>query len=138
TQGSAPAMSPELAAAAITGYLSLLQRAGQPHGEIHFFGGEPFAAAAVVQFAVEFARLRAAELNIELRYEVLTNGRFNTRLADWIGGRFDTVIISLDGPEMIHDRYRPPTGGRGSFSTVYKNALRLAKSDAELILRACV
>lgn len=131
-------MSPTLAAAAIDGYLALLRRAGRRSGELHFFGGEPFAAPALVQFAVEYAAQRAAAAGIGLRFEVITNGVFSDRLGDWIGRRFDTVVVSLDGPAAIHDRYRPTATGRGTHARVVANARRLAQSDATLIIRTCV
>ena len=49
---TSPVMDLGLARQAIDGYLNLLKSAGQSHAELHFFGGEPFYAGAVVHFAV--------------------------------------------------------------------------------------
>ncbi len=58
-----PRDGPETARDAIDAYLELLGSRGR-RAELHFFGGEPFDAEEVVHFAVEYAKLRAAELGM--------------------------------------------------------------------------
>ncbi len=145
-EGSKTAMSLELARAAVDWYLDLVGRAGRREAEIHFFGGEPFCAAEVIDVAVYHARARAREGGITLRFEVATNGTFNQSRCQWVADHLDTVVLSLDGPAEVHDRHRPfgrlragPfRGGQGSFEVVARNAATLSEGATELCLRACV
>ncbi len=132
------AMRPELAAAAIDGYFDLLAGLGERRAEIQFFGGEPFHAAGVVHFAVEYALLQAQRLCITVRFEATTNGMFDEARCRWVADMFDTIVLSLDGPPDIQDAQRPGSGGRPVSQTVLRNAGILAGGPVELVLRACV
>ena len=119
-------------------YLDLVCQAGDPSADIHFFGGEPFSAEEVVDFAVYYARGRARELGLSLGFEVATNGTFSQSRCQWVADYFDTVVLSLDGPADIHNQHRPHRGGQGSFDAVASNAEILSEGAADLCLRACV
>ena len=136
-QGS-PHMEVELARQAIEAYIQLLNSAGKTDLEVHFFGGEPFAAWEVVFFALEYARLQAAEQGLEARFEVITNGVFDEARCRWIGDHFDTVVLSLDGMDGTQDRQRPALNGKPTLATILRNARILADGPAELALRACI
>ena len=106
--------------------------------DIHFFGGEPFVAPDVVDTVVHRARARAAKMELNCRFEADTNGFFDEPRCRFIGDYFDSVVLSFDGPEDVHNRQRPARNGNGSFETVSRNAAYLSKSPAELCLRVCV
>jgi uncharacterized protein len=133
-----PVMDFSMARQAINAFLILQKSAGRKEAEIHFFGGEPFFAGSVVHFSVEYARLRAGELGLDVRFEVTTNGLYNSRNGRWIAENFDSVVLSLDGPKDIQDRQRPAMGGKSAFATVINNARLFSLSTTELILRACI
>ena len=42
-----------------------------------------------------------------------------------------SVLVSLDGPEEMNDRYRKTKGGTGTFRNVMKNIERLRKMNSE-------
>lgn len=92
----------------------------------------------MVDVAVHRARARAAEAGLTPRFEVATNGLFDEGRCRFVGDYFDTVVLSLDGPEAVHNRHRPRKGGRGSYDTVARNARLLAQMPVELCLRICV
>ncbi|HSQ16289.1 MAG TPA: radical SAM protein [Anaerolineales bacterium] len=135
---TSPCMELDLAKNSIDAYYGLLVEHGVISGAIHFFGGEPFYASQVVHFAVEYAKARAAALNLSVRFEVITNGLFNQATCAWVADTFDTVLLSLDGPADIQDRYRPAHNGRSAFELIRQNAICLAQGECELILRTCV
>ena len=129
----------DLARRAVDAYLGLLKAAGRNYAEVHFFGGEPFFALEVVQFVVEYAILRAAELGLpNIHFEAITNGLYNTRTCQWIADAFDTVIVSLDGPADIQGIQRPARNGQNPFATIMRNAKIFSESAVELIFRVCV
>ncbi len=138
SQGAGQVMDLRLARTAIEWYLERVGRSGFQMAEIHFFGGEPFCAEEVVDFACHFARLKAAETGCTVRFEVATNGAFDEDRCRWAADSLDSIILSLDGPDDIQDRHRPRRDGQGSFQTVARNARILSEGPAELAIRACV
>ena len=131
-------MSLKLVRDSVDWYLDLVCQAGQPDAQIHFFGGEPFSAEEVVDFAMHYARARAAGSGLAVRFEVATNGTFSQERCQWVADCFDTVVLSLDGPADVHNFHRPKRGGQGSFEIVTRNAGILSEGQAALCLRACV
>lgn len=133
-----PVMTCGMARDAIDAYLRLLRRAKKDLLEIHFFGGEPLMAWDVVFFAVHYARLRAKENSMSVRFEVITNGMVSPSRAYWLADRFDTVVLSLDGPEDIQSRQRAGIDGANPMKLIFQNAKILANGSCDLALRACV
>lgn len=131
-------MDLKVARTAIEWYLDRVVRAGVQMAEIHFFGGEPFYAGEVVEFAYHFARLKAAEMGCTVRFEVATNGTFDEDRCRWAADSLDSIVLSLDGPADIQDRYRHRRDGRGSFQAVVRSARILSEGPAELAIRTCV
>ena len=127
-----------IARESIDWYLKTLAEAGRTKAEVHFFGGEPFAAPRVVDFAVYYARMRARELGISVRFEATSNGAYPESRVRWIADHFDSIVLSLDGPADVHDAHRPRPGERGSFEQVAQSARLFAAGPIELCLRACV
>jgi uncharacterized protein len=131
-------MSRNLLRHTIDWYLGLVQKGGSRSAEIHFFGGEPFCAEDVVEFACHYSRQKASEVDCVVRFEVTTNGTMTEKRCRWVADNLDFVILSLDGPEDVQDRQRPRKGGGGSYSAVYRNAKVLSGGAARLSIRACV
>jgi uncharacterized protein len=135
--GNGPDMEPRLARTAIDWYMELVA-AGTGTAQVHFFGGEPFCAPEVVEFAVQYAGLKAAQLGSTVSFEVSTNGTLDEERCRWVADTLDSVLLSLDGPPEIQDRQRAGPGGRGSFEAVVRSAHILSEGSAELSIRACV
>jgi len=128
----------DTAVAAVDWMAERVDSLGRETLDVHFFGGEPFFAAEVVDVAVHRARAVAADLGLQPRFEVATNGFFDEERAVFAGDYIDSVVLSLDGPREVHDLHRPVCGGSGSFDTVARSALLLSRSPAELCVRVCV
>lgn len=126
------------AVAAIDWMAECVQSSGRDTLEVHFFGGEPFAAGDVVDVAVHRTRAVAAQRGLVPRFEVATNGVFDEARARFVGDYFDTVVLSFDGPLFAHDRHRPMSTDRGSFDAVARTARRLRDSPTKLCFRMCV
>ncbi len=131
-------MDPDLAIGAVDWFGRHAKSAGLSSLPVHFFGGEPFQAPEVVDVAVHHARATAARLGLTARFEVATNGCFDAKRCAFVADYFDTVVLSLDGPEEIHERHRPSRNGSTSFATLARNALALGRSGSRLCLRACI
>jgi uncharacterized protein len=136
--GSIKEMSLDTVRFSVDAYLDLLQQNQTKLGAIHFFGGEPFHAPMPAQFAVEYARLKAEDMGIQIHFEATTNGNYDERLAGWIADNLDTVVLSLDGSERVQNLHRPLRNGAASFERVTASAHVFSDRDCELVIRTCV
>ncbi len=123
---------------AVNAYIVHLKGRQCAVGALHFFGGEPFYAPQVVQFALEYARLKAFEATLSLHFESTTNGFYDEDLATWIGDNLNTVVLSLDGFADVQNHHRPGRNGLPSFERVTTSASIFAASPCELVLRTAV
>ncbi|MFB3887386.1 MAG: radical SAM protein [Thermodesulfobacteriota bacterium] len=81
---------------------------------IGFYGGEPLAAFPLIISAVRYARQQAGDKKI--RFSLTTNATLLDRTkAEFLRDNEFSVLVSVDGPRVMHDRYRIYPGGRGSF-----------------------
>ena len=76
-----PVMSFDMIRRAVDGYAEVLQGREAAEWNVHFFGGEPFAAFKEAAFAVNYARRKAAEAGVPVRFEVTTNGFYSEEKA---------------------------------------------------------
>ena len=81
---SHPVMSFDRIREAVDGYADLLRDIHAAEWNMHFFGGEPFAAFREAVFAVNYARRKAGELGIPTHFEVTTNGYYSEEKCRWI------------------------------------------------------
>ena len=133
-----PVMSFDMIRRAADGYAEVLQGRDAAEWNIHFFGGEPFAAFKEVVFAVNYARRKAAEAGVPVRFEVTTNGFYSEEKARWIAENIDTVVLSLDGFPGSQNRHRPGPQEAESFSTVCRSADIFSRGSCEFIIRSCI
>lgn len=106
--------------------------AGREVNDIMFFGGEPLltpsAIAAVCEGFTSKQRKPPA-------FSIITNGTvFNDEVKELLTRYNFKVIVSIDGPEEIHDRLRPYASGAGSYQKV---ASTIAFAKAELSNPVC-
>jgi len=83
-----------------------------------FYGGEPLIAFPLMRRIVDYTRSRTPN---RPSFSVTTNGSLLTaeRIKFLVRNDF-SLIISLDGPEEIHDRYRKTARNDPTFSRVLK------------------
>ncbi len=91
---------------------------------ISFYGGEPLLNASLIKECVEYANGIFGRKPVE--YNMTTNA---TLITDeickmWIDNDFH-LMVSLDGPKEMHDRYRVNGADRGSFDKIAYNLKRL-------------
>ncbi|MHC4201076.1 MAG: radical SAM protein, partial [Planctomycetota bacterium] len=99
--GDGPTMSLETARKA----LALLEPPGP--WRVGFFGGEPLLVWDLVREVTELARERADRFGARVRFSVTTNGTLlDEARARFLAERGFSLIVSLDGPQELHDRER--------------------------------
>jgi uncharacterized protein len=81
---------------------------------IAFYGGEPLLRFPLIKSCVKYAHDNFA--NKELNFSLTTNGILITQeIAEYFYKENFGIMVSLDGPEDIHDTWRKNSGGVGSF-----------------------
>lgn len=134
----AHAMSRETAELGLEAGLAEGKRTGRGV-DASFFGGEPLLEWDLLRYCHEYAARRAAELGVDIRFGLTTNGTLLTRerLA-WLAERDFLVGLSVDGSPAMHDANRRYADGRGSHEQVAR-ALALTQEFPALRSRViCV
>lgn len=90
---------------------------------INFYGGEPLLSMDLILFVSDAIKSFALEKGIKYTGRLVTNGTLLTpqSAAKLRHSGIKAAIITLDGPEPVHDLSRPFRGGKGSFRTIMKN-----------------
>jgi uncharacterized protein len=79
-----------------------------------FYGGEPLLAFDLIQAAVNIAKTEAP--GKQLTFSITTNATLlDKKIAEFLKDSNFNVLVSLDGPQSMHDRYRVYPDGVGSY-----------------------
>lgn len=82
------------------------------HRHIGFYGGEPLLNYQLIKDSVEYAK----SLFGSMTFALTTNATLvNDEIANFFASNDFNLIISLDGPEKMHDANRVMINGEGSF-----------------------
>lgn len=123
-------MSLETAKSAIEHYLSRRPQKCR----VGFYGGEPLLELELLKEIVLFAEEHARRCGLEAEFNMTTNGTLLTdEIIHFLAKHRFNVLISLDGPKEVHDRYRVfrngrhPEDRRGSYDVVMNAVERFAE-----------
>ena len=97
--------------------------------EVDFFGGEPLMNFQVVKDLVAYARSIEQEAGKNFRFTLTTNGLLiDDDVIDFANRECHNVVLSLDGRQEVHDRYRVDYAGNGSWSKIVPKFQQLVKA----------
>lgn len=87
--------------------------------QILFFGGEPLLNFKVVKSVVDYL----SEIkDIDFYFNIVTNGTLcNEDIFHYLHAYNFSTLISIDGPAIIHDSYRPDKFGGPTFDKIIAN-----------------
>jgi len=95
---------------------------------ITLFGGEPLLNRDVFKFVIDYSDEQARSQGRHVHYSVTTNATLlDDELADYIAKHDFGLMVSLDGPQHVHDQQCPFRDGRGSFTSAMEGIGRLMK-----------
>lgn len=87
---------------------------------ISFYGGEPLIEQGKIRYAVKICREN--HFGQKVNFCITTNGlSLNESFIDFLVENKFLLVISLDGPQSIHDRYRKSASDKNTFHTIIKN-----------------
>jgi uncharacterized protein len=118
-------MSPATARAAIDFLFHHSRKTDQPL-YVGFYGGEPLKEWPLVQECVRYAQWR---LGSDCKFFMTTNGTLmDEAIAGFLARLQFSVIVSIDGPQRIHDRHRVDARGNGSYQRAVAGLRALSKA----------
>lgn len=98
---------------------------------IGFYGGEPLLRFPFLEKCVRYAREILNKK--EIIFTITTNATLMTpEIAGFLLKEGFSVVVSIDGPEIYHDRYRQAKDGSGSFDRTLKGLKTLAERYREI------
>ena len=110
-------MSWDVARRALDAFLQNSRKVREPH--IGFYGGEPLLNFDLIRTCVEYVRARASR---KYHFGLTTNGTLlRPAVREYLAANAFNLMVSLDGPRDVHDRFRVDRKGRGSWSRVIGN-----------------
>ena len=105
--------------------LNLLVRDSDPAApswHINLFGGEPTLRPELIRYICTETSQRAASAGKDASFSLTTNGtRFDQRFLDLTTEFGISTMLSLDGNQQAHDRFRKYLDGRGSYEKIMSN-----------------
>ena len=110
-----------------------------PYFEVGYHGGgEPTVHWPVLTASFDYAREKAAELQLELRSSVASNGVLSDPQIDWIVTHVGGVSLSCDGLPTVHDECRRTASGSGSSARVIHTLRRFDEAKFPYGIRLTV
>lgn len=92
---------------------------------ISLYGGEPLLNFGLIKECVNYIKKTYSTI---AKFNMTTNGTLlNKKNIKFLVQNQFSLLISIDGPKEIHDRYRVFKNGKGTFNCIIKN-LRTMKS----------
>ncbi len=104
-------------------------------------GGEPTLDLELIQTVVEWGRDYASTTygdGIHVNASMVTNGLVSKSKAEWIASNIDSVQVSHDGPEPVHDLQRPTVRGGKSYSRVREVIQEFQSRVPDLMIKATI
>lgn len=97
---------------------------------ITFYGGEPFINFRLIQSSVSYVEEHYPERRERVHFALTSNFTLPRReILEFLAKNRIDVTVSLDGPQILHDRYRVSARGKGSFERLRRNLEQLRKID---------
>jgi radical SAM additional 4Fe4S-binding domain len=89
---------------------------------VTFFGGEPLMNFPLIENILDYCTDICRKEDKKIHFTMTTNGTIlNDRILERIKRHKIGILVSLDGPEEIHDRYRKFRNGKGTFKVIAEN-----------------
>ena len=96
---------------------------------IGFYGGEPLLEIELIRNIIEYAKKRISYLKLDktfkIYFAITTNGTLlNEDNTDFLVKNGFHVSVSIDGPQLTHDKFRVTASKKGSWQLVIDNLYR--------------
>lgn len=90
------------------------------------FGGEPLLNLPALKSTVKYAEKKAAERGKSIFFNMTTNGTLITEnIAEYLSAHKIKALVSIDGMQATHDRFRTDKSGKGTFEPAVEGLMLL-------------
>jgi len=94
---------------------------------VGFYGGEPLLELPLIKKCVDYVNMQAP--NRLVKFSLTTNGTLLVpNIYEYLRDNNFNIVISLDGPQQIHDLSRKFQNGNGSYDVIMEN-IKLIQSQ---------
>ncbi len=89
---------------------------------VTFYGGEPLLCMDIIEYVSKYIRLYADSNGKICSFSVITNGSLLTEknVGKLVSFGVKSAKVTLDGPALTHNHYRPFRNGGGSFDSIIR------------------
>ncbi len=100
---------------------------------VSWFGGEPLLAIDVIEDLSDSFLITAKQYNINYSAEIATNGFYLNEENFWklLNAKINRIMVTIDGPEDIHDMRRHLRNNGKTFSRILSNLQKIKKINAD-------
>lgn len=99
---------------------------------VGFYGGEPLLRFDSIKEIVNYSKKRIGQAGKGVRFAITTNGSLVTdEVARYFIKNKFSLLVSLDGPRRIHDRYRVDRKGNPTWNGIVTRLKRLRALDPD-------
>lgn len=108
--------------------------------QIQFFGGEPLLNVPIIKFVCEYIeeKFKNHEIDLMPQFTTVTNGTiYNENFIELLNRYHIAVTVSIDGPQVVHDKMRVYNDGNGTFDKILENILMMKKNSQQPIAVEC-
>lgn len=100
--------------------------------DLDFFGGEPLLNWETVKKLVLYGRSLEKQSGKHFRFTLTTNGvLLDDEVIDFCNEHMHNVVLSLDGRQQTHDRFRVDAKGRGSYANIVPKFQRFVEKRGD-------
>jgi len=98
---------------------------------VGFYGGEPLLELPLIRKCVDYIKESAP--NRSIIFTITTNGTLLTlEVYEYLVDNGFNIVISLDGPQPIHDLSRKFPNGKGSYDIIMENLMIIQKHHEDV------
>jgi uncharacterized protein len=101
-----------------------------------FYGGEPLLESKLIVKSIKYLETNYKNIFKRFRFALTTNGtELNEEIIKFFIKYDFQLLVSLDGPSQVHDRYRVYKNGKGTFKDVQNNLNLIKKIDKKYFFK---
>lgn len=106
---------------------------------ITIFGGEPLLNKKLIDYIMEYSGHLAQANNKKTQYVMTTNATLiDEKIINYIVKHKFGLMVSLDGPQAIHDAQCPTKDGKGSYRQATEGIRKLMKKRPAVTVRCTI
>jgi uncharacterized protein len=106
---------------------------------LNFHGGEPLLNMIIIKSMVKEIKKLAMKFEVIVQYGMTTNGvLLDDSSISFLSEHFQSLSISIDGIQSVHDYNRIDHHGKGTYAIIMKNTKKLLDKKSDIRIRMTI